>query len=191
VEDACASTWLILVAKQPACGERIFGWLCATALHEAYRLLRAERREPPSELYDERPAFVPPGRDDPETALEAKRALSALASLRERQRLYMAWQVGGYRYREIQELAGGATYTNVISGLACCVGSVEPRSRRRHVADGIGLRCRSWAARWSGVVWGVVRRVLARRSVGRAGSASTPAGFPRLRRVTPTPVRGR
>ena len=25
----------------------------------------------------------------------------------------MAWQVGGYRHREIQEVAGGATYTNV------------------------------------------------------------------------------
>ena len=113
VEDACASAWLILVAKRPACGERIFGWLCTTALHEAYRLLRLERREQPGELGEEQPAFVPPRRDEPETALEAKRALVALASLRERQRRYMAWQVGGYRYREIQELAAGATYTHV------------------------------------------------------------------------------
>jgi Sigma-70, region 4 len=129
VEDACASAWLILVAKQPVCGERIFGWLCTTALHEAYRLLRAERREQPSELGGERPAFVPPGRDDPETALEAKRALEALASLRERQRRYLAWQVGGYRYREIQELAGGATYTNVNKYLT------RARARLRELAD--------------------------------------------------------
>jgi DNA-binding CsgD family transcriptional regulator len=113
VEDACASAWLILIAKPPDCGERVFGWLCTVALHEAYRLLRLERREPPSEPADRRPAFVPPGRDDPEAALEAKRALLALASLRERERRYMAWQAGGYRYREIQTLAGGATYTNV------------------------------------------------------------------------------
>src|SRR5215211_5630291 len=111
--DAGASAWLILVAKQPACGERIFGWLCTTALHEAYRLLRQERREQPGELGEEQPVFVPPRRDDPDTTLEAKRALLALASLRERQRRYMAWQVGGYRYGEMQELAGGATYTNV------------------------------------------------------------------------------
>jgi hypothetical protein len=113
VEDACASAWLILVAKRPVCGERIFGWLCTTALHEAYRLLRLDRREQPSELGEEQPAFVPPQRDDPETALEAKRALRALASLRERQRRYMAWQVGGYRYREMQDLAGGTTHTHV------------------------------------------------------------------------------
>jgi DNA-directed RNA polymerase specialized sigma24 family protein len=118
VEDACASAWLILVAKRPVCGERIFGWLCTTALHEAYRLLRLERREAPSEPGEARPAFVPPRRDDPEDALEARRALTALASLRERQRRYMAWQVGGYRYREMQDLAGGATYTNVNKHLA-------------------------------------------------------------------------
>jgi DNA-binding CsgD family transcriptional regulator len=113
VEDACASAWMILIAKRPDCGERVFGWLCTVALHEAYRLLRLERREPPREHGDRQPAFVPPGRDDPEAALEAKRALLALASLRERERRYMAWQAGGYRYREIQTLAGGATYTNV------------------------------------------------------------------------------
>jgi DNA-directed RNA polymerase specialized sigma24 family protein len=71
VEDACASAWLILVAKQPVCGERVFGWLCKTALHEAYRLLRLERREQASELGEEQPAFVPPRRDHPETTLEA------------------------------------------------------------------------------------------------------------------------
>jgi DNA-directed RNA polymerase specialized sigma24 family protein len=97
VEDACASAWMILIAKPPECGERVFGWLCTVALHEAYRLLRLERREPPSEPGDSRPVFVPPGRDDPEAALEAKRALLAVASLRERERRYMAWQTGGYR----------------------------------------------------------------------------------------------
>jgi len=129
VEDACASAWLILVTKQPTCGERIFGWLCTTALHEAYRLLRLERREQPSELGAEQPAFVPPRRDDPETVLEAKRALVALASLRERQRRYMAWQVGGYRYREMQQLAGGATYTNVNKYLT------RAHARLRELAD--------------------------------------------------------
>jgi hypothetical protein len=107
VEDACASAWLILVAKPPLCGERVFGWLCrvarglpAAATGAPRAAERARRRQP---------ALVPPGRDDPEAALEAKRALLALASLRERERRYMAWQAGGYRYREIQRLAGGAT----------------------------------------------------------------------------------
>src|SRR5439155_26745881 len=96
-------------------GERSFGGLRTTALHEAYRLLRRERREPPSDrLTEARPAFVPARRDDPETALEAGRALLALASLRVRQRRYMAWKVAGFRYRELPALAGDATsYTNV------------------------------------------------------------------------------
>jgi hypothetical protein len=135
VEDACASAWLVLVAKRPVWGERIFGWLCTTALHEAYRLLRLERREPPSELEVAQPAFVPARRDHPEDAIEAKRALRALASLRERQRRYMAWQVGGYRYREIQELAGAATYTNVNKHLTRA--HARPRELAERRANGI------------------------------------------------------
>jgi hypothetical protein len=125
---------MILIAKPPGCGERVFGWLCTVALHEAYRLLRLERREPPSEPGDSRPAFVPPGRDDPEAALEAKRALLALASLCERERRYMAWQAGGYRYREIQALAGGATYTNVNKHLT------RAHARLRLLAEQAGER---------------------------------------------------
>lgn len=113
LDDACAGAWLILLVAEPERGEHILGWLRTTALHEAYRLLRLQRREPAAELADDRPAFVPEGRDDLETALEARRALRALASLGERQRRYRAWQLGGHSYREIQALAGGATYTNV------------------------------------------------------------------------------
>jgi hypothetical protein len=113
VEDACASAWLILVAKRPACGERIFGWLCTVALHKAYRLSRLQRREQASEIWEQQPALVPARRDDLDTALEARRALEAVASLRECERRYMSWQVAGYRYEEMQRLAGRTTHTHV------------------------------------------------------------------------------
>ncbi|MGH2762567.1 MAG: RNA polymerase sigma factor [Thermoleophilaceae bacterium] len=155
VEDACASAWLILVAKRPVCGERIYGWLRTTALHEAYRLLRQQGREQASELGEEQPAYVPARRDDPETALEAKRALRALASLRERERRYMAWQVGGYRYSEMQELADGATYTPIISGCAVvdvggCLGrsSMTCRQRSRAIRCGRRRGARRGGRRW-------------------------------------------
>ena len=129
VEDACASAWLILVAKRPVCGERIFGWLSTTALHEAYRLLRLQRREQPGELGEGKPALVLARRDDPETALEAKRALMALGSLRERERRYLALKAAGHSYREIAAIAGTGSTNNVNKHL------VRGRDRLRQLAD--------------------------------------------------------
>ena len=82
-------------------------------------------------------------------------------------------------------------YSLIISRFACRNRWGERCRRRRHVVDGVGLRCRLW--RRPGRVVGVRVRspVLVRPSVGRAGSASTPAGFPAFGRVTPAPVRGR
>ena len=45
VEDACQSAWLILLRRQPERGPMLFGWLRTVAIHEAYRLSRAERRD--------------------------------------------------------------------------------------------------------------------------------------------------
>jgi len=43
----------------------------------------------------------------------ARRALRALAALPEKSRRYLAWKIAGYSYQEIQQLAGGVSYTNV------------------------------------------------------------------------------
>jgi RNA polymerase sigma factor (sigma-70 family) len=119
IEDACQTAWAILLRSQP---ERyaIFAWLRVVAVHEAYRLSAAERREARLEhlagddgdwhenIADERCLDV---------ALEAREALRALASLPDRQRDDLALLIGGYSYREIAELTGGRTYTNVNKAL--------------------------------------------------------------------------
>jgi DNA-directed RNA polymerase specialized sigma24 family protein len=115
VEDACQSVWLILLRRQPARGRMLFGWLRTVAIHEAYRLSRAERRELRLEDLAHAGAWgeLVGGRAAVEDAVEARRALGVLAG---RQREYLALLVAGFSYREIGVLAGGRSFTNVISG---------------------------------------------------------------------------
>jgi hypothetical protein len=115
VEDACSIAWLTLLRRRSDVrSATMIGWLRTTALHEAYGLLRRDQRERPSEILDgAQPLLALARRDDEEIALESKRALLAVASLPERASRYVGWRLGGYTYREIQVLAGDATYTNV------------------------------------------------------------------------------
>ena len=117
-EDGCAFAWAQLVAHQPERGERLFGWLRKVALHEAWRLAERDSREAAlEELVDDVPggeweALVPaPVSMDHELA--AREALRALAALRPRERRYLALKIGGHSYREIQQICGGRSYTNV------------------------------------------------------------------------------
>lgn len=123
IEDACQAAWTILLRAQPDRSPTLLAWLRTVAVREAYRLLRRDRAtvsldgltsanhdagdEPPDDWL---PALAEDRLDE---QLEARRALDALASLPARQRRYVAWKVAGHSYREIGELAGGATYTNV------------------------------------------------------------------------------
>jgi len=117
VEDACAHAWAQLVRAQPERRETIYGWLCRTAIHEGYRLVRLERRE--ARLEDLVPEGAPFGWEDfvaapvaSEQREDARAALEVLAALPEKQRRYLALRVGGYSYREIAVMCG-ASYTNV------------------------------------------------------------------------------
>jgi len=117
VEDACANAWAVLLRRQPERSETLFGWLRTVAIHEAYRLSREQCRTTSledlgragGEGWD---AFIP-GRRTLEDAVEARRGLSVLAALPERQRTTLTLQVAGFRYAEIQRLRGDTTYTNV------------------------------------------------------------------------------
>jgi len=115
IEDACQSAWTILLRRQPD-RDRVYGWLRAVAVHEAYRLSRAERREARLEdlgLVDGWESLIP----DPvsiDQTIEARRALRTLAALPDRQREYLSLLVAGFSYREIGEMTGGRTLTNVI-----------------------------------------------------------------------------
>lgn len=122
IEDACQFAWTQLIRTQPERGPRLFGWLRTVAIHEAYRLSWSQRRDTALEdlaarqenggsIRDEWEALIE-GSVDLDSQLEAKRGLSILASLPERESRYLTLFVAGYRYQEIARLTG-ATYTNV------------------------------------------------------------------------------
>lgn len=121
VEDACQTTWTILLRRQPERGERLFGWLRTVAIREVWRLSRHQRREAwLEELRSEDGDWNETFPDDRpfDNAIEARRALEVIASLPARQRTDLGLLIGGHSYREIQQRTPGRTYTNVNKHLA-------------------------------------------------------------------------
>lgn len=110
IEDACQTTWTILLRRQPDRGPTLFAWLRTVAVHEAYTLSRVHRRDAQPE--DEQLARLA-AHDPLPDQLEARRALRALASLPARQQHYATLKALGFSYEEIRQVAGGVTYTNV------------------------------------------------------------------------------
>jgi len=113
IEDACQSAWTIMLRSQPD-RTAIFAWLRVVAIHEAYRLAAAERGAHLEDLGHSQgwDAVIA----DPVTidhAVEARRALRSLAQLPARQRQDLSLRVAGFSYREIAQITGGRTYTNV------------------------------------------------------------------------------
>jgi RNA polymerase sigma factor (sigma-70 family) len=115
IEDACSFAWMQLVRDQPDRAQ-IFGWLRTVAVHEAYKLLQAERREAlVADLLAIESASDGDGDNGAELddAIEARDALLALAQLSERQRLYLTLFIAGFSYDEIGRLAGGRSWNHV------------------------------------------------------------------------------
>jgi DNA-directed RNA polymerase specialized sigma24 family protein len=115
IEDACQAAWAILLCSQPE-RSAIFAWLRVVAIHEAYRLSAIERRDARLERvigghgrWDE----TTPDPRSLDALLQAREALRLLATLPERQRDDLTLLVAGYSYREIAEITGGRTFTNV------------------------------------------------------------------------------
>jgi hypothetical protein len=127
IEDACQTTWAILLRVQPD-RHAVFAWLRVVAIHEAYRLSAIERREARLERLRPRDgaslevAVDPRSLDD---AVEALEALQLLASLPQRQRDDLALRLAGYTYDEIRARTRGRTMTNVSKSL------VKARARVR------------------------------------------------------------
>jgi DNA-directed RNA polymerase specialized sigma24 family protein len=98
----------------------IVAWLRVVAIHEAYRLSGVEPREACLERFAAEGCDRAEILSDPrvvEQALEAREALRPISSLPKRQRDDLALLVAGYSYREISEMTGWRTYTNVITSL--------------------------------------------------------------------------
>jgi RNA polymerase sigma factor (sigma-70 family) len=129
VEDACQTAWTILLRRQPD-RVSILAWLRVVAVHEAYRLCRAQQRDAHLEdlAHGEGwEAFVADGTtiDD---VVEAHRALGLLARLPERQRDDLSLLVAGFSHREIAEMTGGRTLTNVNKHLARARGRMRAQT---------------------------------------------------------------
>ena len=119
IEDACQNAWAILLRNQPERGT-IFPWLRVVAIHEAYRLSAIERRDTHLEAIATMVTWeeVIASPEVIEGALEAREALRVLAELPARQRDDLTLFVAGFSYREIAQITGGRTYTNVNKHLA-------------------------------------------------------------------------
>jgi len=113
IEDACQTAWTILLRSQPERGA-IFAWLRVVAIHQAYRLSAADRGAHLEDLdHGEGWDAVIADHVSIDDALEARRALRRLAELPERQRQDLSLRVAGFSYREIAQITGDRTYTNV------------------------------------------------------------------------------
>jgi hypothetical protein len=127
IEDSCQNAWTILLRSQPR-RDNVFVWLRVVAIHEAYRLSAIERRDAhledfPSSLGWE--AMTPDPRSI-EQVIDARAALRVLADLPTRQRQDLTLLIAGFSYREIRELTGERTFTNVKKHLN------KARARIRH-----------------------------------------------------------
>jgi RNA polymerase sigma factor (sigma-70 family) len=106
IEDACQSAWAALLRCQPDRSPALFAWLRTVAVHQAYRLSRQERRD--ARLADlagdgEWEALVGISQSL-DNAIEARRALHALAALPALQREDLTLVVAGFSYQEIAKL---------------------------------------------------------------------------------------
>lgn len=103
-EDACSFAWLQLIRHQPG-RENVVGWLYTVAKHEAFALLRGQRRATPVE---ELPRTA--SSEGPEAQVEARETLRVVRDLRPQQRVVLLLQAQGYSYKEIVARTG-KTYT--------------------------------------------------------------------------------
>jgi RNA polymerase sigma factor (sigma-70 family) len=114
IEDACQTAWLQLLCHQPD-RDSTFTWLYVVAVRAAYRLSKVDRRAAHLEALAPDSAWETfiPGSVTLEEQLQALDALRLLADLPDRQRRDLALFIAGYTYREIAQLTGGRTFTNV------------------------------------------------------------------------------
>lgn len=117
IEDACQSAWAALLRCQPDRTPSLFEWLRTVAVRQAYRLSRQERRDARLEDLAGDDGWEPllggsPSLDD---AIEARRALEALAALPALQRADLGLVVAGFSYQEIATLGGKQRSVNNVN----------------------------------------------------------------------------
>jgi DNA-directed RNA polymerase specialized sigma24 family protein len=121
IEDACQTAWTVMLRSQPD-RRAIFTWLRVVAIHEAYRLSRIHRTPRLEDL-------------DHSEGWDAVIAHHVMIDDTD-----LALRVAGFSYREIAQLTGGRTYTNVNKHLR----KARARIRLKELGDaGANTRRRS------------------------------------------------
>ena len=130
IEDACQFAWSRLVYHRDRVSrDKALAWLARTAVHEAFRLIRRERRECSLDAALEQlgEADVDPTTAGPQELLEQRERLGAIRRLPERQQRLL-WLNGlGLSYAEMAAYTGCTTRTVERQLL-------RAKQRMRHVA---------------------------------------------------------
>lgn len=101
IEDACQVAWSrLLNHRHRVRRETVVPWLARTAVHEAFRLLRRDRRELSLEASIEHAALTVPA-TAPQDLFEKRERLAGIRALPERQQRVLWLQAFGLSYAEI------------------------------------------------------------------------------------------
>ncbi len=110
IEDACQVAWSrLLHHRHHVQRETVMSWLVRTAVHEALRLLRRDRREVPLEAATEEALLRTQAA--PVHVIECRERLAELARLPERQQRAVWLHAIGLNYAEIAVYEGCTTRT--------------------------------------------------------------------------------
>ncbi|HUA50200.1 MAG TPA: sigma-70 family RNA polymerase sigma factor [Solirubrobacteraceae bacterium] len=114
IEDACQFAWSRLVHhRQRVHRETVMTWLARTAVHEAFKLLRRDRRDLSLEAACEHDAmWKPASAPGPDVVLQRRERLEQLRRLPERQQRVLWMNALGLSYAEIA-LREGCTVRTV------------------------------------------------------------------------------
>lgn len=119
IEDACQVAWTRLVHHRDRVHrETVMSWLARTAVHEAVKLARRDRRELPLESGVEQPAPALRSSAGPDAVVEQRQRLGEIRVLPERQQ------------RVLWLHALGLSYTEIAAHEACTVRTVERQMLR-------------------------------------------------------------
>jgi RNA polymerase sigma factor (sigma-70 family) len=114
IEDACQFAWSrLLHHRHRVHRETVMGWLVRTAVHEAIKLLRRDRREVPLEAATEAATEAAMLRTQATSAqvIECRERLAELRRLPERQQRAVWLHALGLNYAEIASHEGCTTRT--------------------------------------------------------------------------------
>jgi RNA polymerase sigma factor (sigma-70 family) len=102
IEDACQFAWSrLLHHRDRVHPETVMSWLARTAVHEAFKLLRRDRRDAPLESVIEQVSSA-----SPHEVLERRERLAGIGALPERQQRVLWLQALGLSYAEIAQREG-------------------------------------------------------------------------------------